>query len=263
MKELAKIIVLLYSQTPKYYLDIVNIDNGEVPKKNYSKKDILTEIDTTEDIADWFSKLPLKEYQVNLYLRNGNNRMLKRSYYIKTENLNQEQPITAPTNQKEPNRYAGLKGGEVPQLLANEVLYDNLKIDFLELKAKYKKQKGLTEQQKSITEKIREKLRKTKTKLLFSDLNNNKKTFLETEVGQGLVGAIPQILESLAPVLASRGLNAAPEEVEKLTGQQKAFMEFIKTLSDKEIVEINTLYKQYLKEKKIVENQAQTSEETL
>jgi len=254
MKELNYIIGLLYSKKPKYYIDIVSVDTGEVVKNKYSYTEIFTELSMDEGINNWFDKLLVNEFQVSLFLRNGSSWKKKETYYINTE---QERLITAPTTEQEPSQYLGLKGSEVPKLLANEILYSNLKTDFLKLETE-------NEKQQTQIKKLENKLKKTKTKLLFSNLDNNKKSFLETEVGQGLVGAIPQILESLAPVIARRGLNAAAtEEVEKLTGQQKAFMEFIKTLSDKEIVEINTLYKQYLKEKKIVENQAQTNEQTL
>ncbi len=255
MKELIKVIVLLGLHKPKYYVDILNVDTGKVLKKNYSKEEILAEVSTGEDIVDWFGKLSIQEYQAVLYLSNGNSRIFKGSHYINIEtNTIQQPPTTVPMLQNKTTMYGGLKGSEVPQLLANEILYNHLKTDFTVLKNKYRKQK-------TTNEKLKEKLIKTKNKLLFSGLENNKKTFLETEAGQGLVGAIPQILEALNPTVAKVGLNAAErEEKEKLTGQQKAFIEFIKTLSDAEILNINTLYKKYLKEKQLVENlQTQTN----
>ena len=244
MKELTQIIVLLNLSRPKYFIDVLNSNNGNILKKNYSKETILTEISHLKDISDWFLNLPLKEFQINVYVRNGSRRLLKATHYIDLkENATQSHENSELSTFPAPI-HSGLNGGQnMPQLLANQILFEKLSNDFNKLKMEHDKSKLKIE-------KLKDKVVKRDNKLLLLQVQGNQKSFLETEAGQGLLGAIPQILEVFAPTAA--GLNAAQEqqsEQEKLSPQQNAFIEFIKTLTDTQIIEINALYKAHLQHK--------------
>lgn len=249
LSNIANIVSFLRQKRPIYYIDLINTETGEVIFKKITRLGILI---LNKNIAEWFYNQPIKKYTVRLYLSNGTSWAKQHEYTI---NLNENNPIQPQPTEINKRINSGLNGdSDISQLLANTTLYNELKKTKNDLAKEFKKLKKKFDKQKN-------KLTKTKNELLFKSITPNKTPFFETETGQGLLGAIPEILKTFVPNQNTAGLNAAaePPKEDNLSSEQKSMIDYIKTIPDKEIIIINSLYLSYKKE---IQNQPQPTEAT-